>query len=455
MTGAMQKQFKSFSKLRHLWSGGAVATQQDLVALFIARTVEQFLSPSGSFAFVAPKSILSRMQYSGFRSGKWATNLPDPVTKSEVTVRVAFDRAWDLEEIEPDLFPVPSAVVRGKRVTYAKELPAETVRFRGNLPARATRWSEAQKKIKSDTGTVRAVSADSGAQSPYDSVTFNGATIYPRSLFFVQKRESGPLGVAQGLTPVRSLRTSLEKPPWKELPDLVGTVESVFVRDVLLGSTVLPYRAITPWQAVLPILNDALLSEESIRNHEHLAEWWEKAESRWEAHKGAQNKLTLMERLNYQRGLTRQLGKGQHRVIYAKSGGTLAASYVNDPSLILENGLYWLVVPDAATAHYLVAILNSQHVLDQVSTLQSRGLLGARHFDKYVWHLPIPRFNEKDALHQEISRLGEEAQSIAARVEIPEGVGFQRARSLIKAGEGRPGRGGPRRDGARGGRRRG
>ena len=54
MTEDMQRQFKAFSQARNLWHGAKVATQQDLVGLFLARAVEKYLKDEGTFAFVTP-----------------------------------------------------------------------------------------------------------------------------------------------------------------------------------------------------------------------------------------------------------------------------------------------------------------------------------------------------------------------------------------------------------------
>ena len=44
-------------------------------------------------------------------------------------------------------------------------------------------------------------------------------------------------------------------------------------------------------------------------------------------------------------------------------------------------------------ARYLCGILNSEALRSGVEQYQAQGQWGARHFDKYVFNLPIPRFN--------------------------------------------------------------
>ena len=75
MTEDMQDQFKAFSQARNLWHGANVATHQDLVGLFLVRSVEKYLKDDGNFAFVTPYALLSRVQYEGLRKGDWGNGL--------------------------------------------------------------------------------------------------------------------------------------------------------------------------------------------------------------------------------------------------------------------------------------------------------------------------------------------------------------------------------------------
>jgi hypothetical protein len=107
--------------------------------------------------------------------------------------------------------------------------------------------------------------ADPSAGSPYAARFGQGATIVPRVLFMVNPQQSAPLGLGAGRKQVRSARSSTEKKPWKDLPSQNGVVETKFIRPVLLGSSVLPYRVLPPAHAVLPLEGDTLLDG----NHPH------------------------------------------------------------------------------------------------------------------------------------------------------------------------------------------
>jgi len=103
-----------------------------------------------------------------------------------------------------------------------------------------------------------------------------------------------------------------------------------------------------------------------------------------------------------------------------------------DSNDVIEHKLYWTGASARNEGYYLVALLNSETSRARVASLQSRGQWGARDFDKVMFTLPIPRFDETVALHNELAAAAAEAERIAAAFELPETVKFQRARKLIR-----------------------
>ncbi len=69
---------------------------------------------------------------------------------------------------------------------------------------------------------------------------------------------------------------------------------------------------------------------------------------------------------------------------------------------------------------------------ERVAPLQSVGQFGRRDFDKYVFAIPFPTFDRADDLHADIARAAGEAERVAAAVPLPEGCGFQKARTLVR-----------------------
>ncbi|TFC03364.1 N-6 DNA methylase [Cryobacterium sp. MDB2-33-2] len=370
MTPAMKAQFKAMSMSRNLWVGGKIASHQDLVALFIARVIEQFLTDEGKFGFVTPFAVLSRMQYDGFRQGSWLYVSTDDETKDVERITAAFETSWDLKGIRPAIFPVPAAVVFGRRSQEAVPVPMETTQLIGLV-----------KSITEKPGKVVALSENDVSGSPYASRPLEGASIVPRMLFMVDEKPAGPLGRPFGTTNVISARSSLEKAPWINIPAIDGPIEEKFVHKTLLGSSIVPYRIVQPYLAVLPVADGNLLTVSGINKYQLLADRWAKNSALWKENTTEGSKLTHMQRLDYHELLAKQLPGAAIRVVYAKSGNRTASAIVTDPSLIIDHSLYWMATDSEDEAHYLVAILNSDIVAEIVSNLQAMGLFGGRHID--------------------------------------------------------------------------
>lgn len=427
MTESMKKIYQTFSAERGLWTGGKLATQQDLVDLFIVRACEKYLEEGGSFGFITPYAVLSRGQYAGFRAGKWGWRL-----------RGKFTAAWDLHKLRPHPFPVPAAAVFGTK--YTREVGAraedlsigwiDTVTVYEGLRDKSG-WKETLAQVTITEG--KPLEADSSkALSPYREVTTQGATLVPRFLIFVEEEGNSPLGIAAGKTRVRSLRPALEKEPWKSQPDVDGIVEKKHIHPVHLGSTLLPFRTTTPWKAVLPVEGGNVVDVKELdKDLDTLGIWWDKISTVWEDNKSKSTKLSLWERQDYQRCLSRQLPLAKHRVIYSASGSMLAAARLSSSKELIESSLYWIPVTNVEEALYLTAILNAPVTTQAVEKYQSQGIFGARHFHTYVWMLPIPTYDEDNALHQQLVDLARRSEEIAEVCDISD-MGFQQARKVIR-----------------------
>ncbi|MCB1510520.1 MAG: N-6 DNA methylase, partial [Hyphomicrobiaceae bacterium] len=425
MPPGMQKNYLDLAKPRNLLTGGLGASARDLSTLFVVRAVELYLRTGGAFAFVMPHGVLTRKPHTGFRSGNWSTRHGGHLT-------VKFAPPWDLDNVTTG-FPMTSCVVNGKRAPDPARMPTTTLAWHGRLPRADLPWTEASAKITTSPSTVAAL--DHGAitvESPYKSRFRAGAILYPRSLMFVVDAPKGPLGAGAGRRAVTSLRSSLEKQPWKSCPSITANVEQAFIRPVYLGEQVLPFRTLTPREAVLPITDTAILTSEGIDLHAGLAAWWNDTESAWEQHRAKTETKPLSERIDYHGQLSAQLPISPTRVVYTASGNTLAAAIIRDNRAIIEHKLYWMPVLVEDEAHYLCAILNSAPLLAEVKPLQAIGLFGGRDFDKNVFAVPFPTFDPGNPDHCNLAALGRRAEEAAATVDLSSATKFQAARKLIR-----------------------
>jgi len=429
LSPALQARVRAASQARNLWAGGKLATQQDLSALFFARAVELYLKPGGTIAFVMPYAALNRPAFAGLRGGDFAS------AACRFTAAMAFD-----EHVQP-LFPVPASVLVARR-EGAGPVPATVIAFKGDLPRRDATASEA-----------RAVLAETVApwprgpefrESHYRKLFRQGATVVPRRFFVVERvRATGRLGQSAAAPLVEGRTSGLDKRPWRDLPPPRGPVEAEMLRPMHLGETLLPFRLLEPLTTVIPVRMQGVRAEvmdsgaAGRAGYPRLAEWLRNCEALWDRHSprkpDGSPKMRLAQQLDYFGKLSVQFPPAATRVIYAASGTHCAAAVLTDGESVCEHVLYWIAVNDRAEADYLVAILNSDAARARIAGMQARGQWGARHFDKLVWELPIPRFDRADPIHAALAAAGAQAATLAAAVPLPPGAHFTRARKAVRA----------------------
>ncbi|MBA2305114.1 MAG: hypothetical protein H0W08_21145 [Acidobacteria bacterium] len=420
MPPEMQVSFRKMTTERAMWAGAAVATNQDLSALFAVRATELYLRAGGRFGFVMPLATLSRKQFAGFRDGEFRP-------PAEHTY-LAFAEPWDLHAIKPSIFPVPPCVVFGTRASSPLPLSGQGRQWSGRVPQHNASWAEAAPGLT--IGDDPAAATATGERSPYADDFGQGATVVPRLLFLVEDAPAGPLGAPPARRTLRSRRSANEKPPWKTLAAQTGTVEDRFVFPLHMGETIAPFRLQDPLEAVFPWSGTEFIARDRLDEFPGLAKWWRAAESVWMEHRSSE-RLSLVEQLDYRRKFTAQMPAPAHRVVYAASGMYLAATRIDDPRVVIEKSLYWAEVSGADEGRYLTAILNSDSFTLFVRRFQARGEHNPRHFDKYVFDIPFPRFAPDDELHRQLAAAAEHAEVVSAGVELP-ASSFQAQRRKIR-----------------------
>ena len=315
-----------------IWAGGRYATHQDVASLFYARCVDLYLRDGGLIGFVMPHSALQAGQHTKWRTGEWKSRGGTRTLSVNFQVR----KAWDLERLEPnDFFPVPSSVVFAER--------------RGeDGKARPLAGTVSQWLGETGSSSVRRVNAEitdtSGEHaSIYVEYTRNGATMFPRVLFFVNET-TNPATVKVPNTITTSPRRGVyDKEPWKslELPALLGnTIEQEHSFDTHLGETLVPYSTLDPLKVILPVKRGSAMIEYDPSNVGGLAansmgrrmrNRWKEINRAWEKNKGEGNPLSLIERLDFYGNLSSQIawqtdpGDRPFRIAYSKSGTPTAA----------------------------------------------------------------------------------------------------------------------------------
>lgn len=243
MSADLQRRFKELAQGENIYVGGKLATQSDLSALFTVRAASLYLRSGGRIAFILPLAALTRGQFEKLRSGSFHS------------ARIAWDEVWTMDNSVQPLFPVPSCVVFGRRRATSRPLPDKVRAYSGTLPFRDApeKIADARLKVREDAPALEIATFEGG--SAYRTMFRQGATLVPRMLCFIERKEMGRLGADPSVPYVASRRTNQEKKPWKSLAGIENRVEAEFLRPVLLGESILPYRIFRPFEAVVSVTN--------------------------------------------------------------------------------------------------------------------------------------------------------------------------------------------------------
>src|SRR6266571_1629326 len=403
-------------------------THMELATLFFVRSAELYLRTRGRIGFVMPRSVFTADHHERFRMNLF--------TPSVRFLEIAdFDRNQQ-ERISP-LFSVESCVIIGAK-DGPTEYPLGCVQMAGSLPEKNLSLVEMNELIKNGNvkrqqraistvtvGERHAWSYESSStveslrsgRSPYMESFRQGATLVPRPFWFVRAVSHPRLGADPNAPFVESTEHSLRmaKRPWRR-SELNGQVESLFIFATLMGGDILPFGHLPFRTVVLPVLASKEYSvipsqELGQLGFSHMRVWMAKAEAEWGRGRGPKaEKMSLLRRLDYQKGLTGQDPKARLLVMYNTSGRkNLSACVIEVPrkmvvrsngnefvatGFVAESSTYFAPVKSMAEGAYLTAFLNSSSTFEIL-----RRIKAVRHVHKKVWELPLPRFNPRQADH--------------------------------------------------------
>ena len=430
MKGELQERYRSEATAAGVWWSGRGTSGNDLSAYFFLRTALLYMRSEGRIALVMPYAAMSRRAYTPFRNGEIAR-------LGYVERRLQFTAAWMLgPEVKP-LFPVPSCVLFAKvhdGATFAP-LPSQVSGFAGALPRRDADASEADANLTETTTHWPSVAAELD-ESPYRRTFRQGAILVPRRLMLVEPVSTTDILPSSPAFPlVRGRAGNQDKAPWKSIEPPRGTIEREFLRPALLGESVAPFRILAPMRAIIPWdserrkLMDSKMA--ASRGFPRLSQWLERAETLWR--ENGRGRRSLLDQYDYFRQLSAQFPISPIRVVYTKAGTNLAAALIRNETAVIDHKLYWAAAKSIGEGHYLCGVLNSETLRAGVARYQSQGQWGARDFDKYVFNLPIPRYDGANALHRRLAAAARRAEDVARQVSMKEGEYFTCTRKRIRA----------------------
>lgn len=394
------------------------------------------------------------------------------VRKGLFTPKMEMIELMDLEDVEP-LFRVPSCVITARRGTI--RYPVDTIVFEGTLPQKNSKLSEAlkclaqtkkkfayyeigQRSFLESQEFEKVLKAiERGQRSPYYESFTQGATIVPRSIWFVEPVVHPRFGIDPTKPRLKTSQRAIERAKKDyENVRVEGEVESKFLYQVVTGSELGPFCTTTFPIAILPIEPSSGTyrivesGEAQRKGHSGLKNWLMESEKIWGEIRGEKaDKVDIYSWLNYQNKLTSQSSRAKYKVLYNTSGTYLVSCVVkNGPTsikidssqikisgIIADTTAYRFDTNDHDEALFISAMLNALIIDSLIKPMQSRGLWGERHIHKKVLELPLPKFNPKNKKHLELVELAKKAETKASKLvsELEKKYsGIGKIRQLIK-----------------------
>jgi hypothetical protein len=322
--------------------------------------------------------------------------------------------------------------------------------LRGELPRKNASLAEAGERLEVRAGVLPGLTQE--RHSPYRDRFINGATIYPRILWFVRPPEKA-LAVDRRRPYLETdpSAVSQAKQPWKDVR-MQGEVEADFLYATLLGDDLVPFGWRRLRLVVLPIQpgQDGRLRlvdrQEAVKNGwTGLKDWLQKAEELWERNKNSTTAESLLPWLNYRNKLTSQ-SPGMLRVVYNRAGKYLAACVVNTEAMpqvyglsvqgfVAENALYRYETSDEDEGHYLTALLNAPSLDAAIKPHQTRGSYGERDIHRRPFEVlptPIPPFDPRDPRHERLAKLSRQCHQRVAHMELSQTRRIDRLRKEVR-----------------------
>ena len=78
---------------------------------------------------------------------------------------------------------------------------------------------------------------------------------------------------------------------------------------------------------------------------------------------------------------------------------------IEDEHIVFENKTYYYYADSEGEAYYLEGVLNSDITID---ILRKTGIMSERDIEKNIFEVNIPRFDSKNPIHTEISKLSKQ-----------------------------------------------
>ena len=382
-----------------IWVGERMATSNNIAALFVMHTAEEYLicGRGGNFAcgWVLP--------WGSLRGGNWA-KLKEKILPETL----------DLARISQSPFSDDACVwYEGQNSEHRKNtiLDNKNEDEINTISTLLDNWSSAKSKLLFSDMKIPDF-RKSDYLSDKTSSFRQGATLYPHSLIKINESQE----IDENRLFVKAQENSPSGKKWVPSGIHAGTIPLHWLREAVQGEHLFPFALRKPFSFFCIPLNeklDALLDEKSMMSEK----FWETADNYYKKNKGKgkTTEETLAAYIDHWNKLTVQLPRNNSWiVIYNKSGGdVLRSARIKQKHLLFTDNIYWRACDNENEAKYLTALLNSDYLQPFFRNAKN----STRHFDQQIWRkVPIPKYNSSIKTHQALTELCSEAEKKAKKI---------------------------------------
>jgi methylase of polypeptide subunit release factors len=383
----------------------------ELGTTHLLHAVDRYLKPGASVACLVPGTVFNGHHHERLRQRKFLT--------SSRPVALEIAEIW---QVEPGTFKYPGAAIIGhKRASVAG---LETNPVSGFLALRSG-LEEAEFSIR-EIGTTRTawVLEREGlpvAAGGMQELPQQGADLMPRTAVCIEiLNQSGDEFRVD--TPSKSSPWAFTVKAAKELKDarFRGYAASRFLYRIAQSENLLPFLLGTYCAPIaIPAERDVtgvwkIYNEADIRRMGLTQTARRFQDINTKLREVGQGK-SLQERIDERGKLVKQVFGNEGHLIIAGAGGKhicAACLPVSDAQdLVIDQTLYWKMIPSADEAWFFVGMLNSHAMTEAITPFNPKGAFGERHIHALPYRL-MPAFDSSNDDHRRIVQLAREASAM-------------------------------------------
>ncbi|TFG01607.1 MAG: hypothetical protein EU540_03290 [Promethearchaeota archaeon] len=241
-------------------------------------------------------------------------------------------------------------------------------------------------------------------ESYYKKLFHKGADLNPRNLIFIKGNQIDDSLV--NINPDGRI-FKRAKAPWNEIEYKNEIIEKEYIFKVIKSTELVKFHVYDYYNAFLP------LSKLDLKfNYNNLMpnakKFYDKINKIYlDLKKATTDHNSLMDNLNRWSKLINNRQLSKIKVVYNNSGSILNSAIIQG-NFIITGDLSFYDTENIDEAFYLVAILNSNIMTEQIKIKKS-----SRHIFKIPFESPIKKFNFQNKIHCKLVELGKKGQFVA------------------------------------------